>query len=30
MDVVYLLLLAGLYVLAHGLVTALERLGKAS
>lgn len=30
MDVVYLLLLAGLYVFTHGLVMALRRLGKTS
>ena len=28
MDIVYLLILAGLYVVTHGLVWALGRLGK--
>jgi hypothetical protein len=28
MDIVYLLILAGLYVVSHGLVWALGRLGK--
>lgn len=28
MDAIYLLMLAGLYVLTHGLVLALNRLGK--
>jgi len=30
MDVIYLLILAGLYVVTHGLVWALDRLGKTS
>jgi hypothetical protein len=30
MDAIYLLMLAGLYVLTHGLVLALNRLGKSS
>jgi hypothetical protein len=30
MDAPYLLLLAGLYLLAHGLIWALDRLGKSS
>jgi hypothetical protein len=29
MDIIYLLILAGLYVVSHGLVWALGRLGKA-
>jgi hypothetical protein len=28
MDAIYLLMLAGLYVVTHGLVLALNRLGK--
>lgn len=28
MDVIYLLILAGLYLTTHGLVLALNRLGK--
>ncbi len=28
MDAIYLLILAGLYVVTHGLVWALDRLGK--
>lgn len=28
MDAVYLLILLGLYLLTHGLVLALDRLGK--
>ena len=28
MDAIYLLILAGLYALTHGLILALERLGK--
>ena len=28
MDIVYLLILAGLYAVSHGLVWALDRLGK--
>jgi len=30
MDAIYLLMLAGLYVVTHGLVLALNRLGKTS
>jgi hypothetical protein len=30
MDAVYLLLLAGLYLLCHGLVWALDRFGESS
>jgi hypothetical protein len=30
MDAIYLLMLAGLYVVTHGLVWALNRLGKTS
>jgi hypothetical protein len=30
MDAPYLLLLAGLYLLTHGLIWALDRLGKTS
>ncbi len=30
MDAVYLLILAGLYAVTHGLVWALARLGKTS
>jgi hypothetical protein len=30
MDAVYVLMLAGLYVVTHALVSALNRLGKAS
>jgi hypothetical protein len=30
MDAVYLLILAGLYAVTHGLVWALDRLGKSS
>ena len=30
MDAVYLLLIAGLYLLTHGLIWALDRLGKSS
>jgi hypothetical protein len=30
MDAVYLMMLAGLYVVTHGLVLALNRLGKSS
>jgi len=30
MDVIYLLILAGLYAVTHGLVTALGRLGRTS
>ncbi len=30
MDAVYLLILVGLYLLTHGLVLALDRLGKTS
>ena len=30
MDAVYLLILAALYVLTHGLVVALGRLGKST
>jgi hypothetical protein len=30
MDAIYLLMLAGLYVVTHGLVLALDRLGKTS
>lgn len=30
MDVVYLLMLAGLYLVTHGLVWALDQLGKPS
>jgi hypothetical protein len=30
MDAIYLLMLTGLYVLTHGLVVALNRLGKSS
>lgn len=30
MDALFLLILAGLYVLTHGLIWALERLGKSS
>ncbi len=30
MDVVYLLMLGGLYVVSHGLVVALNRLGVTS
>jgi hypothetical protein len=28
MDAIYLLILAGLYLITHGLVRALQRLGK--
>jgi hypothetical protein len=30
MDAIYLLIFAGLYALTHGLVWALQRLGKPS
>ena len=30
MDVVFLLVIAGLYLLTHGLIWALDRLGKSS
>ncbi len=30
MDAIYLLMLAGLYAVTHGLVLALNRLGKTS
>jgi len=30
MDAIYLLILVGLYVVSHGLVLALNRLGKTS
>jgi hypothetical protein len=30
MDAIYLLILAGLYLITHGLVWAFSRLGKAS
>jgi hypothetical protein len=30
MDAIYLLMLTGLYVVTHGLVLALNRLGKTS
>jgi len=30
MDAVYLLLIAGLYLLTHGLIWALDRLGESS
>ncbi len=30
MDIIYLLMLTGLYLVSHGLVVALDRLGETS